>query len=310
MPMTNSFHKCKILFASKGISCRGYLYYPENSSGKLPCLVLANGYSGTMDWILPTFAEAFSSNGMAVLIFDYRYLGDSDGYPRQLIDPDEQLTDLKNAITFVRHHNLIDEKKVALWGTSLGGSYVIQVGSQDPDISAVIGNMPAIDAVRGGNVNAKAKKAGVGKFRMIIATLQLLGAATIDAIKGVLGLKPFYINVYGKPGYAFFTDPDLASRFELVEKNSPTWQNKTTPRFLFKAPHYREGTFETIQAPIHLALATQDVELSVDFIKEKAKNARSVEIKEYPYGHFDLYHGEIFLQVIKDQVRFLRRHLL
>jgi hypothetical protein len=308
--MTNSFHKSKISFLSKGISCRGYLYHPEDSTGKLPCVVLANGYSGTMDWILPAFAEAFSSNGMAVLTFDYRYLGDSDGQPRQLIDPDEQLVDLRNAVEFVRRHNLVEEKKVALWGTSLGGSYVIQVASQNPDIAAVIGNMPAIDAVRGGNINAKAKKAGVGKFRMVVATLQLLGAATVDAMKGVLGLEPFYIKVYGKPGYAFFTDPDLATRFELLEKNSATWQNKTTPRFLFKAPRYREGTFEKITAPIHLTLATQDVELSVDFIKEKAKKAPSVEIKEYPYGHFDLYHGEISKQVIKDQILFLRRHLL
>jgi dienelactone hydrolase len=308
--MSGSFQKSKISFISQGITCRGHLYYPEINSGKLPCVVMANGYSGTMDWILPSFAEAFACNGMAVLIFDYRYLGDSDGVPRQLIDPDEQLADLKNAVSFVRHHNLIEKKKIALWGTSLGGSYVITLASQDPDIAAVIGNMPAIDAVKGGNINVKAKKAGVSKLRSITATLQLLGAAVLDAIKGTLGLEPFYIKVYGKPGRAFFTDPELAPRFDFLEQNSSTWQNRTTPRFLFKAPRYRNGTFEKIRTPIQLTLATNDVELSIDFIKDKAKQAQSVEVKEYPYGHFDLYHGEISQQVIKDQVAFLRHHLL
>jgi hypothetical protein len=218
-----------------------------------------------MDWILPTFAEAFSSNGMAVLTFDYRYLGDSDGQPRQLIDPDEQLTDLKNAITFVRNHNLVEEKKVALWGKSLGGSYVIQVASQDLDIAAMIGNIPAIDAVKGGNVNAKAKSWS----RQVHDDYSHI--TTIGCCNDRCNERSPWAEVYGKPGYSFFTDPDLASRFELVEKNSPTWQNKTTPRFLFRAPRYREGTFEKIRPPIHLALATQDVELSVDFIKEDKK---------------------------------------
>jgi len=169
--------------------------------------------------------------------------------------------------------------------------------------------MPAIDAVRGANINEKLKHVGASKLDLVITSLRLLWAAAIDMIKGWLGLDPYYLQVYGKPGKAFFADPSLAGRFTKLERESPYWQNRATPRFLFKAPRYKEGTFERVQAPILLTLASNDVELSVDFIKSKAKGARSVEIKEYPFGHFDLYHGSAFERVSDDQVSFLKRTL-
>lgn len=309
--MKEQFSRNKVSFVSEGQVCRGYLYVPVAKSQKgFPCVVIANGFSGTMDWILPSFAEAFSANGFAVLIFDYRHLGESEGIPRQLIDPDKQLKDLESAIAFARQQDLIDSSRIALWGTSLGGSYIFRIASRDSKIAAVIGNMPAIDAIKGSNLNAKLKHVRATRLDLVITSLKLLFAAVIDQVKALLGLDPYYIQVYGKPGKAFFADTSLGSRFETVQQESPTWQNKATPRFIFKAPRYKEGTFERVQAPILLTLAINDVELSADFIKSKAKGARHLEIKEYPFGHFDLYHGDVLETVLKDQVEFLKRVLV
>lgn len=301
------FTVSEILFRSEGTSCLGRIYLPLDHSQQFPCIVMANGFSGTMDWILPDFAEGFANNGLAVLIFDYRHLGKSGGEPRQIIDPDKQLIDLKNAITFARKHPRVNGNKIVLWGTSLGGNYVLKVAAHDHDIAAVIGNMPAIDAVKGGNIKGKMKKANVTVAGLISASLRMLFVAGIDQLKGLLSLKPKYINVYGKPGRAIFTDPELAARFKAVGKNSPTWKNKVAPRFIFKAPRYEPGTFKKINCPILLALATDDVEISVPFIRKKAKESSRVEIIEYPFGHFDLYHGEIFDTVLGDQISFIRK---
>jgi uncharacterized protein len=308
LKMEKSFVCTKIAFNSSGEICRGYLYVPTGvAKTKQPCVVMANGFSGTMDWILPSFAEAFSSQGIATLIFDYRHLGESDGIPRQIIDPDEQLTDLKNAIGFARKHEMLDGNRIALWGTSLGGSYVFKIAAEDSRIAAVIGNMPAIDAIKGANVELKMKKVGATKFQLLATSLRLVTAAAFDYIKGVLSLEPFYLKVYGKPGKAFFADPSLAHLFDHVEKQGPTWQNKVAARFLFKAPRYTEGTFERIKAPILLSLATDDVEVSGDFVKAKAKGATTLQVKEYPFGHFDLYHGDALKKVLADQVGFLTK---
>ncbi len=133
--------------------------------------------------------------------------------------------------------------------------------------------MPALDALRGGNLAAKMRSAQVSRSLLVGAPARLLGAAAIDAVRGFLGLSPRYIQVYGRAGEAFFTDPSLAERFRTVEANSPTWENRVAPRFLFGAPRHREGTMERIDAPLLISLASEDVEVSSAFVKEKAGKA-------------------------------------
>lgn len=186
----HSSTRTRVSFDSEGAACAGHVYLPGDARGEVPCVVMANGFSGTMDWILPSFAERFAAAGFAVLI------------------------------------------------------------------------------------------------------------------------SPRYIQVYGRAGEAFFTDPSLAGRFRTVEANSPTWENRVAPRFLFGAPRYREGTMERIGVPLLISLASKDVEVSSAFVKEKASKAPRAEIKEYPADHFEMYHGATFEQVVAGQIDFLRKHLL
>ena len=71
------------------MSCAGSLFLPEPQAGsdqRLPCVVLAHGFSGTMDRLVP-YAERFAADGIAALVFDYRGFGESGGQPRQVVDP-------------------------------------------------------------------------------------------------------------------------------------------------------------------------------------------------------------------------------
>ena len=77
-------HRERVSFPSGGVECAGYWYHPARGERTAPCVVLATGFSGTMDWIVPSFAERFAAAGMATLIFDYRHFGESGGEPRQL----------------------------------------------------------------------------------------------------------------------------------------------------------------------------------------------------------------------------------
>jgi alpha-beta hydrolase superfamily lysophospholipase len=271
---------------------------------------MAHGFSATMDWIVPDFADVFASGGLAVLIFDYRHLGASGGRPRQLIDSRRQRDDLRRAIEFARSREGIDPNRIALWGTSLGGSHVVELAAADLRIAAVVANVPAIDVFRGGNYGAKARQARAGRRLVVEATARLVLAAIIDGLRGVLGLSPYYIKVYGRPGEAVFTDPSLADRFRTLAQNSRTWRNRVTPRFFFSAPRYREGTMERIRAPLLVTLARDDVELSSAFVTAKARKAPRAEVKVYPVTHFEMYHGSVFQQVAADQLAFLQRHLL
>ena len=72
-----------------------------------------------MNYRLPNYAEHFVTAGFSVLIFDYRYLGESEGEPRQLINTLKQREDIRNAILFLKNHERINHEKIVLWGISM-----------------------------------------------------------------------------------------------------------------------------------------------------------------------------------------------
>jgi uncharacterized protein len=293
-------------FESGGVRCAATWYWPVGVEGRRACVVLANGFSGTRDWILPDFARRFAAAGLAAFTFDYRCLGESGGTPRQVVDLEVQRADLRAALAHVRRDPRIDPHKVSLWGTSLGGSHALTVAMDDADLASLVLNMPGLDVVVGSNMELKRKRAGMGRVRTAGVVARLMIAAVRDRLAAALGRPPVYLEVYGRPGEAFFTDPELAARFRRVAEGSATWQNRVAARFLLGVPRYREGSFERVRAPILICLAQHDFEVSEEFVRKKAAGARRAEIRVYPGGHFDLYHGELLEQVAADQTKFLR----
>ena len=296
-------------FASAGKRCAATWYWPANSDRNTPCVVLSNGFSGTKDWILPSFARRFVEAGVAAFAFDYRHLGESEGTPRQLVDVRGQRADLRAALAHVRGHSRVDPERVALWGTSLGGSHALTVAADDPHLAALILNMPALDAIAGGNAEAKRKRLGVSRMYTAVTIARLALAAVKDKLAAAFDMEPVYLQVYGRPGQAFLTDPELAPLFRAVAAGSATWQNRVAARFLLDPPRYAEGTFQRNKAPVLVCLAQHDLEVSASFIRDKAAGAAHVDFLTYPAGHFALYHGEMFEQVSADQAAFLRLHM-
>jgi uncharacterized protein len=91
-----------VSFDSHGTRCAGRIYVNSKQQSPLPCIVMANGFTGTMDWLLPEYAPRFAAAGYLVLTFDYRFLGQSEGTPRQLIDITKQREDIIAAVDFIR----------------------------------------------------------------------------------------------------------------------------------------------------------------------------------------------------------------
>ena len=89
-----------IAFDAEGVTLRGWFYPAADGAGKSPTIVLSHGFSAVKEMYLDKFAEAFSANGFNALVFDNRNFGDSDGTPRQEIDPWAQARDYRHAITY------------------------------------------------------------------------------------------------------------------------------------------------------------------------------------------------------------------
>ena len=102
---------------------------------------MGHGFSGTQDRLFGS-AETFAAADLAALTFDYRNFGESGGKPRQVIDIEGQRADWRAAVSWARSRPEIDPDRVALWGSSLGGTHTIFVAAADPGVAAVVAQIP------------------------------------------------------------------------------------------------------------------------------------------------------------------------
>ncbi|HEX9890272.1 MAG TPA: alpha/beta fold hydrolase [Nitriliruptorales bacterium] len=132
-------------FASEGATLRGLLFRPD-SEARPPVVVMAHGTSATIRMVADEYAEVFRRNGLAVLLYDHRNLGASDGEPRQEINPWIQCRGYLDAIDFVQTLDRLDRDRIALWGDSYSGGEVMVVGAIDQRVSAIVAQIPTCGA--------------------------------------------------------------------------------------------------------------------------------------------------------------------
>jgi uncharacterized protein len=131
-------------FKSKGTKIRGVLRLPDGA-GPHPLLVMAGGWCYVKEIVMPTYAERFAAIGCATLRFDYRGLGESEGEPRQHLDPWAQLEDYRNALSFAATLPRIDKERLGVWGISYSGGHALILAAIDPRVKCAVGNIPVID---------------------------------------------------------------------------------------------------------------------------------------------------------------------
>ena len=133
-----------IEFKSCGIALRGHLYMPEGD-GPFPLVVMAGGWCYVKELVQPEYAKVFAASGIAALVFDYRNFGDSDGEPRQHLDPWEQIEDYRNAISFAETLQEVRPDRIGIWGISYSGGHVLIVGATDHRVKCIVSNIPVVD---------------------------------------------------------------------------------------------------------------------------------------------------------------------
>ena len=125
-------------FFADGLRLDADLHLPGEAAGggPPPVLVTASGYQGLKVLHPERFARALTPRGYAVLTFDYRGFGASEG-ERGRLAPQDWAEDVRAAVDRLNGCELVDANRLGLLGWALGGGVVVAEASEDPRVRAV-----------------------------------------------------------------------------------------------------------------------------------------------------------------------------
>ncbi|AVV46676.1 alpha/beta hydrolase [Streptomyces sp. ID05-04B] len=295
-----SFETIDSGFHSHGTRCAARIYRPSVTE-PVPVIVMAHGFGGVRTVRLPAYAETFAAAGYAVVLFDYRYFGDSDGQPRQLLDIDSQLDDWRSAVKWARNLPGIDASRVVGWGTSFAGGHVLTIGAEGDEFAAVIAQVPHTSGV------AALRAAGLR------ASMRLLPKALHDSWRALRRGEPIYVNSVGVAGsVAVMTAPGADDGVERMYAESGVRRDSrvetVAARVVLRVGLYSPGRRAArITCPTLIQVATDDNIAPARSAKKAAALIRSSTFRSYLGGHFSPYVSPLFESVIADQLTFLRK---
>ncbi|KAL4867997.1 hypothetical protein BDV12DRAFT_209448 [Aspergillus spectabilis] len=280
-----------------GVTLRGWLY-PSGKPGRGPAVILTPGFACVKEMFIPEVAEAFQTAGITALIYDPRCTGLSDGEPRQELDPQKQVSDYSDALTFLASQPMVDPRQIVFWGFSFAGMVALCAAALDKRALLVIACCPLTDYSFDG------KKTKV------------LAKAMKDRESVVRGNAPFYLPILTEKGesvagFGGRTDPDNYRLIQNAFRNAPNYQNRTTIQTYYKIAAWNPIGQVPMVAPTPCFIITPEND-EISPPAEQTKLLASIvgsrhkqQHIEPEKGHMDIFAGESFSNLMQMQVEFV-----
>jgi uncharacterized protein len=118
---------------------------PDTPLAPMRAIVQGPGWLGLKDAKLYVrYHEALTDAGYAVLVFDYRGFGDSEG-AREL-SPAVQLADLRAAVSYLTTREDVDDDAIGVFGTGgTGGGNAVLLAQVDERVRCAVSQVPVSD---------------------------------------------------------------------------------------------------------------------------------------------------------------------
>lgn len=295
----------EVEFPSKGLQCRGWLYVPEDltEDHSAPALVMGHGFSAVKEMFhLSRYAEKFEAAGFVTLVFDFRFLGASDGNPRGRILSYEQCEDIRNAITWLTRRPEVDKDRIGAWGTSYSGGHVLHLAAFDRRIRTVVAQVPTINPVE-----QVIRRSGRDGFERVMDML------AVDRVRRFDGELSRSIKVVAPEGeLSALGVPEAYEAMTRQATNAPSWVNSVTLESLEDYIQYAPtAAIELISpTPLLMVVAEEDLLIPADLSKaafDRAGAPKALHLE--PCGHFEIYEDRWFSRASDRMVEWFAMHL-
>ena len=296
-----------VAFMSQDALLRGFLLTPAIARQRLATVIMAHGTSATIRMVAIEYARCFCRAGLAVLIYDHRNFGSSEGEPRQEINPWIQCRGYLDALTFASSRAEVDPSRLAVWGDSYTGGQVIVVSACDSRPKVVVAQCPVFgssvpsleptaaihnvmrDTLHDGDVRGTPETT-TGPIPVVSADQ----AATPSLLTPIQAFR-WFIDYGGRPGSGW------ANRVTRVIPPTPV------PYSPFLCAPF-------LNAPVLVMAAPDDEMVHANYdVTKSAFESMPVPKRWYDIadGHFGLlyYPGDRFDEAVTVQAAFLREHL-
>lgn len=291
--------KIATAFSVHGQRVQGFFHKPEQATESVPLIVMFNGYATEWQFGTVAFIRAFTNHGYATLNFDYRSFGGSEGEPRQVLDIPAQLEDCAAAIAHGLLQPWVDNKRVFVWGSSLGGGHAISMAAEFPQLAGMLAQVPHCDS-RAAFKTVTLKSVFTG-----------MSQAILDVLGSKIGKPARRIPVLAEPSeYAVMNHPGWYKHYMSLAAGSPTWENQIAARSLLRGADYRPIlSAENIRCKSLLVAGRQDAGVPIESVQETASLIVDVELFIYEGDHFEVYGGDQQPMIIEKQLQFIEQLL-
>ncbi|TGL64628.1 alpha/beta hydrolase [Leptospira sarikeiensis] len=262
----------KIHLMANEVKIAGDLYLPEGNREKIPAVIMAPGFGGVKEMLIPHYAKVLLKKNIATLAIDYPNFGESEGNPRQHIDIKSHHTSYYSALDYLSSDSRFDPKRLGIWGSSLSGGHSLVVAATDHRVKSIFAIIPYISPP-------------------LQAVPALAGKVFLDLFLRKIGSKGGVLPIAGRPGEIAAMNTDGAWEWMLeMTSDAPTFKNYVTLASLLQMTFYRTSSYaKKIQKPLKVILAMEDSITPAKLVKNAIKGIPNVVIEEYPETHFELF---------------------
>ncbi|KAJ6780699.1 hypothetical protein PWT90_09069 [Aphanocladium album] len=265
---------------------------------------MSHGLAGIRHFLLPPFAARFQEAGFAVLLYDNRNWGDSEGEPRQESNPALQQTDYYDAFNYAITLPGVNPDRMAYWGTSFSGGNVIYAAAVDKRIKAAVIQCPA-------NSGEQRSLAFQDRIPQLFEDRARIAAG--EPRGRVPCIAPDLESAQTGSAPVLFPDLHAYQSFDGIHECGGKWENWVTQQTQLNMLEFEGHAMIHRIAPTPLLMVIPGNDKTVTTSSQLVAFGKAREPKQMLFlenaGHFDVYRGEIFERNIKAQIDFLKAHL-
>lgn len=122
-----------------GMRVAGNLFVPKDVAPgeKRPAIIVGHPMGAVKEQSASLYAQKMADAGYVALAIDLLYWGESEGTPRNSVDPDAYAESFSAAVDFLGTRDFVDRERIGVIGICGSGSFAVSAAKIDPRMKAV-----------------------------------------------------------------------------------------------------------------------------------------------------------------------------